>query len=145
VLKAHILSWQYFQFKDIQDTLVIQVKRIEDKFRSLEDTEIQANIGDKFKTAYIPQGLADLWKAWVRSEYDRVQTQVLKFLKTWAQKGRDLNRPDDKDVKLLPGEAKQPNKDIVEIFELYLKTVNELQPWNIEWDEDSNGDPMDTS
>ena len=68
------------------------------------------------------------------------------FLKEWVQKGRDLNRPNDQAVKLGPGEAVQA-KEIIEMFELYLKTVNELQPWNIDWnwDDDFDGDSMDTS
>lgn len=123
----------------------------------MEDDEIQVNVGGLYSRVYIPQGFAELWKDWVESEHQRAQVEVKKFLKIWAQKGRDLNRPQPKDQeKLAPEEAVQSDPVLIKRFEYYLKFVNDLQPWNIDWnwgdgsdgdpmDTDSDGDPMDTS
>ena len=57
------------------------------------------------------------WKEWVRSEYQRAETQVKTFLLEWAQKAYDLNRPDDPNVSLQPGQARQKDQKIVRILD----------------------------
>ncbi|KAF4226516.1 hypothetical protein CNMCM6805_004439 [Aspergillus fumigatiaffinis] len=154
-MKLHILGWKYYYFDEIKKTLVKQSNRIYEKLKELdEDGGIAAAVGDRngaFDKAYIPQGLAALWKDWVRSEHQRVQADVKAFLKETAQKAYDLNRPQT--AKLNPGQAHQSNDRIVQLFELYLHAVNNLQDWNIDWDMEiddsdsgsgSDGDPMDT-
>ncbi|KOC18599.1 hypothetical protein AFLA70_146g002880 [Aspergillus flavus AF70] len=100
---------------------------------------------DEIKETLVKQGLAAEWKDWVRSEYQRAETQVKTFLLEWAQKSYDPNRPDDPNVSLQPGQARQKDHKIVRMFETYLDAVHNLQPWNSDWDmQIDDGDGMDT-
>lgn len=150
-LRLHIIGWKYFYVDEIKENLVKLVNRIEKKLEDLETGEIAANVhgaGRKtYDKAYISQGLAAEWKVWIRNEHQRVQTEVKAFLLEWAQKAYDLNRPDDPNVSLQPGQARQQDPNIVRKFEVYLDAVRNLQPWNIDWDmqtDDSDSDGMDT-
>ncbi|RAQ69413.1 hypothetical protein COH20_006409 [Aspergillus flavus] len=119
------------------------------RLEEIESVNIAANVVDlgtiTYDKAYISQGLAAEWKDWVRSEYQRAETQVKTFLLEWAQKSYDLNRPDDPNVSLQPGQARQKDHKIVRMFETYLDAVHNLQPWNSDWDmQIDDGDGMDT-
>ncbi|KAL3446961.1 hypothetical protein BJX65DRAFT_308588 [Aspergillus insuetus] len=139
-LKAHILLWQYYYIDDVKKTLVKQANRIEAKLKALEDTEIMQNVGHLYDKPYIPQGLAVRWKEWFRDEHARIELDVKKFLILWTKTAYDLNRPDDPKVKLQPGQTAQKNKNIMKMFEIYLSAVQNLQPWNIDWDMDISDD-----
>ncbi|KAJ1712975.1 hypothetical protein NYO67_4891 [Aspergillus flavus] len=119
------------------------------RLEEIESVNIAANVVDlgtiTYDKAYISQGLVAEWKDWVRSEYQRAETQVKTFLLEWAQKSYDLNRPDDPNVSLQPGQARQKDHKIVRMFETYLDAVHNLQPWNSDWDmQIDDGDGMDT-
>ncbi|KAJ9217970.1 CAZyme family GH18 [Paecilomyces variotii] len=147
IFKLHILAWKYYYFDDVKLTLVKQANRVEAKLRELDEQGvIQQKVGARYDKAYIPQGLANLWSVWVEEEHERVQLQVKDFLQEYAQKAYDLNRPPSSDGTINPGEAVQSNPDIVKMFEIALSEVNNLQPWDIDWDMDTgdDNDGMDT-
>ncbi|KAI9923857.1 hypothetical protein MW887_008162 [Aspergillus wentii] len=147
VLKKHILVWKYLGTPEIQTTLIKQVNRVADRLKKAENGLLEHHLrnapNSRITEPYKPLELADEWNKWVKRRYAEVEDSVYVFLDKWTNTFYDMNRPQNQNGQLPPGQRVQKNKDVIKMMENLQSEFRGLQRWNINWDrKDTNGDPI---